>query len=313
MKFAVCSLAVVLYSSFADLALAGTYLLGDNVVGSRFLDAFSFQAIGDPTYGTVNYVNESTAVSKGLVAYTSNSFTLRADDTTRLPGNCPGRDSVRIRSKKTYTTHVAIFDITHMPTGCGTWPAVWENGDPWPSKIDIVEGVNSHGTNQVSIHTSGGCTMPSSRSMTGTAGSNNCEGITGCGVILQEQNSFGPAFNDAGGGWYAMERTNNFINVWFWARNGGSVPADVKYSGSNIDTGNWGTPSANFPNTDCNLATHFGANYVVINIDLCGTWAGNQTVYAASGCPSTCDSFVRGTPAAFQNAYFEFASMVIYE
>jgi hypothetical protein len=53
MKFAVCSLAVVLYSSFADLALAGSYLLGDSVVGSRFLDTFSFQAIGDPTYGTV--------------------------------------------------------------------------------------------------------------------------------------------------------------------------------------------------------------------------------------------------------------------
>jgi hypothetical protein len=53
MKFALYSLIVVLYSSFADFALAGTYLLGDRVVGSRFLEAFSFQAIGDPTYGTV--------------------------------------------------------------------------------------------------------------------------------------------------------------------------------------------------------------------------------------------------------------------
>jgi len=36
-----------------------------------------------------------------------------------------------------------------------------------------------------------------------------------------------------------MERTNNFINVWFWARNDGSVPADIKYGASNINTGNW--------------------------------------------------------------------------
>jgi hypothetical protein len=36
-----------------------------------------------------------------------------------------------------------------------------------------------------------------------------------------------------------MERTNSFINVWFWARNDGSVPDNVKYGASNIVTDNW--------------------------------------------------------------------------
>lgn len=30
----------------------------------------------------------------------------------------PGRNSVRIRSVKAYTTHVAVFDVNHMPQVC---------------------------------------------------------------------------------------------------------------------------------------------------------------------------------------------------
>ena len=52
-------------------------------------------------------------------------------------------------------------------------------------------------------------------------------------------NSFGPSFNSAGGGWYAMERTDSFIKVWFWTRNAGNVPSDVKNGGTTVDTDNW--------------------------------------------------------------------------
>jgi hypothetical protein len=120
-----------------------------------------------------------------------------------------------------------------------------------------------------------GCTMPAFRSMTGyanlfaryirslainsgysNAGSNNCEGTLGCGVILKETDSFGPTFNDIGGGWYdsyfthltplhlrraryAMERTNKYIRVWFWSRNDPSVPADVRIGGPAVNTNTW--------------------------------------------------------------------------
>lgn len=131
MKVTPCSTLVVLCLSFSDLALAAGYFLRDSVTGSQFLDAFTFQDIPDPTQGTVfvnnrwllmiasiaemfyfsirNYVNASTAWNKGLVSYTENSFTARADHTTKLPADGPGRDSVRIRSKKTYTTHVVMY------------------------------------------------------------------------------------------------------------------------------------------------------------------------------------------------------------
>lgn len=38
---------------------------------------------------------------------------------------------------------------------------------------------------------------------------------------------------------YAVERTNSFIKVWFWSRNGGTVPADVSSGSSSVNTANW--------------------------------------------------------------------------
>jgi hypothetical protein len=127
-------------------------------------------------------------------------------------------------------------------------------------------------------------------------------------------NSYGPPFNANGGGWYAIERTNTYIKVWFWGRNDMSVPSDVSKPGSTVNTRYWGTPSANFPNTSCDFASEFDANNIIINLTFCslaffffvysailinysagGDWAGNQ--YGASGCPSTCVGVYSSPPA----------------
>lgn len=52
-------------------------------------------------------------------------------------------------------------------------------------------------------------------------------------------NNYGPGFNNNGGGWYAVERTSTFIQVFFWARNDGSVPAEVKNGAGSVNTSNW--------------------------------------------------------------------------
>lgn len=95
---------------------------------------------------------------------------MRADFTTTLSSSGPGRNSVRLRTKKTYTNHLAVFDIRHMPQGCGTWPAVWEvREDGWSvyGEVDIIKGVNGQGANLASPHTTSGCMMPSGLKMTG--------------------------------------------------------------------------------------------------------------------------------------------------
>ena len=76
-----------------------------------------------------------------------------------------------------------------------------------------------------------------------TAAQNNCDtsvnGNAGCGVKSSASNSYGPAFNSAGGGFYAMERTDAFIKVWFWTRNAGNIPSDVKNGATSVNTDNW--------------------------------------------------------------------------
>lgn len=104
-----------------------------------------------------------------------------------------------------------------------------------------VEGVNDQSPNAMTLHTSANCSMPTTnRPMTGTATGNNCDvnqtGNAGCGVKAPTTNSYGPSLNAIGGGWYAMERTNNFIKVWFFPRNG-SKPSDI--GASTINTDNW--------------------------------------------------------------------------
>ncbi|KAI0274329.1 endo-beta-glucanase [Russula aff. rugulosa BPL654] len=312
------ALTVTLCILLAGSANAGTYRVADSFKGASFFSGFSFFSQADPTHGRVNYVTEEQARSRGLAIVNGSSFILRADDTTMLSPGGNGRDSFRIISNNKYSTHVSVFDVQHMPQGCGTWPAIWELGDNWPDggEVDIVEGVNDQVPNASSLHTGPGCTMPQSRPETGTPTGLDCYAYAnsneGCGVQATVQNNYGPMFNNNGGGWYAMERTTTFIKVWFWPRQASNVPSDVRNGNSDsINTDAWGTPTAYFPNTQCDINSKFTPSNIIINLTFCGDWAG--TVYGSSRCPGTCEDYVNNNPGAFSNAYFEFNSVSVYQ
>jgi hypothetical protein len=38
---------------------------------------------------------------------------------------------------------------------------------------------------------------------------------------------------------YALERTPDFIKVWFWSRSDNSVPSDVKNGALSVETDRW--------------------------------------------------------------------------
>ncbi|KAG6375303.1 glycoside hydrolase family 16 protein [Boletus reticuloceps] len=336
MKSSFLAFVVLAVSGYAE---ASTYSRTASLSGQSFLNAFSWQSIADPTHGRVNYLSQSAAQSAGLYSVSGNTVTLRADHTNVLSPSGPGRNSFRIMSNNQYSTHVAIFDIGHMPEGCGTWPAVWfvqcftlrrtltlstyiylgpqELGANWPNEgeIDIVEGVNNKVPNQSTLHTSANCATPPSRRMTGTSVGNDCDvytsGNAGCGVHLADGNSFGPNFNKVGGGWYAIERSSTHIAIWFWERGSSSIPSQVKYPGGTVDTSTWGTPAAFFPNTNCDFSSHLGPMNIIINLTFCGDWAG--AVYSSDECPSSCVDYVNNNPSAFANAYFEFNALNIYQ
>ncbi|KAF9528180.1 glycoside hydrolase family 16 protein [Crepidotus variabilis] len=306
--------------SFSALVLvsAGSYGLTDFIEGQSFYDAFEWETLDDPTHGKVNYVDAETSYYNNLTYASQDTFILRADYKSVVPPQSRGRDSVRIVSKSTFMEHVAVFDVRHMPEGCGTWPAIWEvHGDNWPEggEVDILEGVNDSGPNAATLHTTPGCSMPGNAGQTGYFTQFDCNyevnGNTGCSARSDNPNSYGPNFNRAGGGWYVLERTETFMKIWFWERYNPSVPASVRDYSEDIDTSNWGAPFAYFPSNSCDMRSKFQDHSIIINLTFCGDWAGGA--YGQSGCPSSCEDFVMNNPHAFTNAFFDFGSIRVYQ
>jgi hypothetical protein len=128
---------------------------------------------------------------------------------------------------------MVLMDAYHMPTGCGTWPAWWQNGPNWPygGEIDILEGVNAFEQNQVSLHTGPGCTMPTNLNSnqlatmtTGNYNSYDCSSANtanqGCGARDEvDTTSYGTGFNNNKGGVYAcMSSIFLFDSMLTWSK-----------------------------------------------------------------------------------------------
>ena len=104
----------------AKTAVAG-YSLVDDYSSANFFNMFDFWTGHDPTNGFVNYVDQGTAQSEGLI--NNNGPVYMGVDHTNVAPN--GRKSVRLTSKKAYGHMLTVIDISNMPFGCGTWPALY--------------------------------------------------------------------------------------------------------------------------------------------------------------------------------------------
>ncbi|KAH7910586.1 concanavalin A-like lectin/glucanase domain-containing protein [Hygrophoropsis aurantiaca] len=293
------------------------YALNASFEGRDFLTAFNWETIDDPTHGRVNYVNKDMALQNNLTFASGNKFVMRADDRNVVLSQARGRDSIRITSYAAYEDSLLILDVSHMPEGCSTWPAWWtlSQQGPWPQggEIDIIEGVNIAATDQVSLHTTPGCTIPQPFVPSSNILSTNCDasvnGNQGCGISL-DYGTYGRPFNQANGGYYAMRRDkHDGISVWFLNRDLFSSPYVL--DPSLLQTIR---PNAHFPmGSNCDYAQHFNAHQIIFDLTFCGDWAGS--VWSTSSCASaapTCESFVDNNPSAFQDAYWEINSLRVY-
>lgn len=300
---------------------------------STFFDHFTYFSEPDPTHGFIQYQSAEDSIRQNLTIYhsldspppksinpdtssNSTSAVLRVDNTHS--NTASGRPSARIISKRTYDKGLFLFSILHTPYGCGTWPALWLLGPNWPSggEIDVVEAVNIGNTgNHVTLHTSEGCRIgpKRKRKQTGTAKTWDCwneiNANSGCGV-QGGWDTYGAAFNARGGGIYALEVRKEGIRVWVFKRE--DVPGDI-LDGESPDPSRWGTPLADFPNTECDIDRYFSDMQIVVNIALCGDWAGQPHVFGASGrCVGNCVDWVTWRPESFREAYWEFDGFRVY-
>ena len=78
-----------------------------------------------------SYAAQPAAIALNLTYASASSAVLRVD--TSNIDSTTGRISARVESKRTYNSGLFVFDITHSPEGCSTWPAIWLT-DPanWP-------------------------------------------------------------------------------------------------------------------------------------------------------------------------------------
>jgi len=297
---------------------AKNFTLVDKYQGANFFDGWDFFSDADPTNGNVDFATQQEAFDGGL-AFTAKDGTtvLAVDDRSAVPvgGN---RKSVRISSKKTYDGGLFIADFWAMPHGCGVWPAWWSVGPNWPSagEIDVVEGINTATTNQMTLHTSEGCTLTTSTNpqaaavATGQILGKQCATIngdnTGCAFKDTDARSFGHGFNILGGGVFAHLWDNTGIKIWHFART--EIPADITAGFPNPSS--WPLPSAAFSAASCDMASHFHDHALVLDTTICGDLAG--PAYGSSGCPGTCAEIV-ANPGNFAFAKWQINYISVFQ
>jgi hypothetical protein len=167
----------------------------------------------------------------------------------------------------------------------------WTFGDshsPWPSQgeIDVIEGIHYQGNNSMVVHTaSAGCTCVLHHSPDLQTGEPYGNGF-GCNKKApnyyikaedQRRSSYGgPNFR---GGVYAMQWKEEYIKIWFFPR--GEEPVD-SVTGRPAPH-RWGLPAMHLDMKQCGLSERFREHKVVINITLCGAWAGRQNIWQVHG------------------------------
>ena len=111
----------------------------------------------------------------------------------------------------------------------------------------------------MTLHTGPGCSIPPSASSlaSGRLQSTYCvttpDSNAGCAFIDNSPLSFGVNFNKAKGGVFAHLWNENGISIWHWPR--ASIPNDITTKKPNPSQ--WGLPVADFPSTECDIASHF--------------------------------------------------------
>ncbi|RYP20445.1 hypothetical protein DL767_009448 [Monosporascus sp. MG133] len=314
-----CAVAVLPALSSADKV----YKVSEVYDSTNFFDKFDFISTRDPTGGYVQYQSRAEAEKLGLVAYDGAEMYIGVDHSPESvldAAKDPGRKSVRLESKTVYNKGLVIAEFSYLPKPtCGSWPAFWFFGEPWPTKgeIDLYENWNDLLFNRHTSHVDapeivGECILVQD-DMDAVIDSPNCydfaEGqadFQGCSA-----SQFTTTFGSSNGGVYAMEWTSEHLKIWDWER--AFAPSDVK-AGNPKPSAAWGKPA--YVIKQCNVDKAFRDMKMVLNLNLCGVAAQEHQWGAAckrSTTYDTCAGYVADKPQDFADSFFKVKDIKFYE
>ncbi|POS87291.1 hypothetical protein EPUL_002273 [Erysiphe pulchra] len=330
---------ITIWAFLLATAVSASYVLSpeDTYQGNTFFEKFNFFTAADPNAGFVQYLDQNTATNARLTSVNdAQQVYIGVDyENTYDVNGSRGRPSIRLETKKAYQYGLFVFDLAHMPANtCGKWSAFWTtNEQEWPrwGEIDIIENIHENNNTLEALHTTPGCSVAGnqiSTQMTGKQTTYNCDGTAtssqygaqgsgqGCVAENMSPNNYGRAFNDVGGGVYAMEWNSQAINIWNFNRN--TIPQDLASGTPNPD--GWGPPVFTTKQGSCPIDDHFKDQRVIIDSAFCGNWAGQDAFWQQTSCyksdPAkypTCSSYVAANPAAYKESYWLVNSLKVYQ
>jgi len=271
------------------------YQLSWAAQGETFFDDWMFLTVSE-TRGAEWYLNKSEAFQEG-VAYTSEAGTiLRAGEQVH-PFK---RRSVMLHSAQAWrpqTGFILVMKYKHVPHGPGLWPAFWlVNSDlHWPNggELDVLEYANDE-TAKLTFHTDKNCSINMAKVEQCDKKMSNVDhtNISSCYTnYTANKNGCMPPQVRKNGEWFAK---NPGVVALLWDASGVSsyhipeaeIPLDLS---SDKPTPNkwrdeWRMSYMPFDAQSCvNIAKPME---IVLNIALCGDWAGN-TFFNCMECRET--------------------------
>ncbi|XXH03554.1 metalloendopeptidase [Hypoxylon texense] len=302
-------------------ATTSSYKVTEIYNTTNFFDKFNFVTDADPNGGYVQYQSRTNAENLGIIKYKDGAAYVGVDYTkTDYDPNGVGRKSVRLESKNVYNHGLIIADFTHLPKPtCGSWPAFWFFGEPWPTKgeIDVYENWNDLTFNRHTAHVDapsvvGDCKIVSD-GMTSTIDSPNCYDFASGQAEYQgcSASKYSSTFGSSTGGVYAMEWTSDYLKIWEWSHLG--TPLDVTLGQPSPNNILWGTPS--FVIKKCDVEKAFKDMKMVLNIDFCAV-AGQTDKWASCKTSTgydTCAKYVAKKASDFSSVNFKVKDIKVYQ
>ncbi|CAJ1426365.1 unnamed protein product [Effrenium voratum] len=276
-------------------SLHDEYQLAWKAQGETFFDDWQFINKSE-TRGAEWYLNKSEAFHQGVVHASKAGAILRVGEQVQ-PFK---RRSVMLHSAQAWRPDVGFIvamKYNHVPYGAGVWPAFWMvNSDvSWPKggELDILEYANDE-ENKVTFHTDQKCKMNITKLKKCSKNIKNIDPkmILSC-YTNYSGNELGcmPPQVRKDGEWFAK---NPGVIALLWDASGitsfhipaSEIPADLESDLPQPNTwkDDWRMAFMPFDAETCmNIAR---PQEIVLNIALCGDWAGNSW-FTSETCKAT--------------------------